>query len=291
MAAIKKRASIPQGSHRVSPLKPGLRGARNWASAQMRSASHTRKGFIRFTLSIVFVFLSLAFVALWLGGFLPQVKQASSDFTRARMMSMGFVIDRVDVMGEGRLHEEDVRTALNITPGDYLFGVDLEGAQARVESLSWVDRAIVRRLWPDRIVVQIIERQPYALWQNEGDLQVIDAKGTAISDADAARFAELKIFVGEKAGTHATDFESLIGAYPEIASRAEAFVQVDNRRWDIVMAAGDMRVKLPASNVQSALARLQQFHRDTQILDREISVIDMRLPDRLTLRAADQDKV
>ena len=206
MAAIKKRASIPQGSHRVSPLKPGLRGARNWASAQMRSASHTRKGFIRFTLSIVFVLLSLIFVALWLGGFLPQVKQASSDFTRARMMSMGFVIDRVDVMGEGRLNEEDVRTALNITPGDYLFGIDLETAQARVESLSWVDRAIVRRLWPDRIVVQIIERQPYALWQYKGDMQVIDVKGTAIVDADATQYAALKIFVGEKAGAHATDF-------------------------------------------------------------------------------------
>jgi len=291
MAAIKRRASIPQGSHRVSPLKPGLRGARNWASAQMRSASHTRKGFVRFTLSIVFVLLALVFIALWLGGFLPQVKQASGDFTRARLMSMGFVIDRVDVMGEGRLHEEDVRTALNITSGEYLFGVDLKEAQTRVESLSWVDRAIVRRLWPDRIVVQIIERQPYALWQNDGNLRVIDTKGMAISDADATRFAELKIFVGEKAGTQATDLASLVGAYPEIASRAEAFVQVDGRRWDIVMAAGEMRVQLPSSELQSALTHLQQLHNETQILDREIAVIDMRLSDRLTLRAIEQDKV
>lgn len=291
MAAIKRRASIPKGSHRVSPLKPGLRGARNWASAQMRSASHTRKGFVRFTLSIVVVLLSLVFIALWLGGFLPQVKQASGDFTRARMMSMGFVIDRVDVMGEGRLHEEDVRTALKINNGDYLFGVDLEAAQARVESLSWVDRAIVRRLWPDRIVVQIIERQPYALWQNDGNLQVIDTKGTAISDADATRFAELKVFVGETAGAQATDFETLVGAYPEIASRAEAFVQVDNSRWDIVMAAGDMRVQLPSADVQSALTHLQELHQETRILDREIAVIDMRLPDRLTLRPVEQDKV
>jgi len=290
MAAIKRRASIPKGSQRVSPLKPGLRGARNWASAQMRAASHTRRGFIRFTLSIIFVIVSLVFIALWLGGFLPQVKQAGQDFTRARMMSMGFVIDRIDVMGEGRLHEDDVRTALNISTGDYLFGVDLKTAQSRIESLSWVDRAIVRRLWPDRIVVQIIERQPYALWQNKGDLKVIDTKGTAISDADATRFAQLKVFVGENAGTQATDFESLVGDYPEIAARAEAFVQVDNRRWDIVMAAGDMRVRLPSSNVQSALIRLQQLHQETQILDREIAVIDMRLPDRLSLLPSEQDK-
>ena len=38
------------------------------------------------------------------------------------MISMGFVIERVDVMGEGRLHEADVRKALGVYAGDYLFG-------------------------------------------------------------------------------------------------------------------------------------------------------------------------
>ena len=129
---------------------------------------------------------------------MPNVRQATGDFTRDRMMSMGFVIDRVDVMGEGRLHEADVRKALGVYAGDYLFGVDMEGAQARVESLSWVDRAIIRRLWPDRIVVQIIERQPYALWQDEGVVQVVDVSGEVITDADPSRFTDLTLFVGEQ---------------------------------------------------------------------------------------------
>jgi len=107
-------------------------------------------------------------------------------------------------MGEGRLREEDVRRALGVYAGDYLFGIDMDGAQARVESLSWVDRAVVRRLWPDRIVVQIIERQPYALWQHEGEVKVVDAKGIAITDADMAKFTQLTLFVGEAAGEQAS---------------------------------------------------------------------------------------
>jgi cell division protein FtsQ len=144
----------------------------------MRAASHTRKGFWRLVASIVGTLLFIIFIGIWLGGFLPNVMQAGSDFKRDRLMSMGFTIERVDVMGEGRLREEDVRRALGVYAGDYLFGIDMDGAQARVESLSWVDRAVVRRLWPDRIVVQIIERQPYALWQHEGEVKVVDAKGT-----------------------------------------------------------------------------------------------------------------
>jgi len=283
MAAVKKGKSIPKGSHRVSPLKPGLRGARNWASAQMRAASHTRKGFTRLVLSIVGTLLLIIFLGLWLGGFLPNVMQAGDNFKRNRLMSMGFVIERVDVMGEGRLREEDVRRALGVYAGDYLFGIDMESAQKRVESLSWVDRAVVRRLWPDRIVVQIIERQPYALWQHQGEVKVVDAKGTAITDAQATQFTQLTLFVGETAGEQAADIRQMMGEFPQISPRVESFVNVSDSRWDMILDDGAVRVMLPERNMRKALRQLQSLQAQTRILDRTIETIDMRLPDRLTL--------
>ena len=286
MAAVGKRNSIPQGSHRVSPLKPGLRGARNWASAQMRSASHTRKGFMRLVASILGTLLFIVFLGVWLGGFLPNVMQAGDNFKRSRLMSMGFVIDRIDVMGEGRLREEDVRRALGVYAGDYLFGIDMDGAQARVESLSWVDRAVVRRLWPDRIVVQIIERQPYALWQHQGEIKVVDVKGAAITDANAAQFTHLTLFVGESAGDEAADIRQMMGEFPQIARRVESFVNVSGRRWDMVLDDGAVRVMLPEKNMRNALRNLQDMQAQTRLLDRKIETIDMRLPGRLTLSPA-----
>ena len=290
MAAVGKGKSIPKGSHRVSPLKPGLRGARNWASAQMRAASHTRKGFTRLVLSIVGTLLFIVFLGIWLGGFLPNVMQAGDNFKRNRLMSMGFVIERVDVMGEGRLREEDVRRALGVYAGDYLFGVDMENAQKRVESLSWVDRAVVRRLWPDRIVVQIIERQPYALWQHQGEVKVVDVKGSAISDADAAHFTQLTLFVGEKAGEQAADIRLMMGEFPQIASRVESFVHVSGSRWDMVLGDGQTRVMLPEQNMRKALRQLHELQTQTRILDRTIETIDMRLSDRLTLSPATSER-
>lgn len=282
MAAVRKGKSIPKGSHRVSPLKPGLRGARNWASAQMRAASHTRKGFTRFALSILGTLLLIIFLGLWLGGFLPNVAQAGENFKRNRLMSMGFVIERVDVMGEGRLSEEDVRRALGIYGGDYLFGVDMKEAQQRVESLSWVDRAVVRRLWPDRIVVQIIERQPYALWQHEGEVKVVDLEGGAIVDAKVVDFTHLKLFVGEQAGEQASSLQTMMRDFPNIASRVESYVNVSDRRWDLVLDQGALRVMLPEQNMRRALQNLQKLQNEVQVLDRTIETIDMRLNDRLT---------
>lgn len=282
----KKSGSIPSKPQRVSPLKPGLRGARNWASAQVRAASHTQQGFLRLVASIVAIIIFAIFMGVWLGGYMPNVKKATGDFTQDRMMSLGFVVKRVDVMGEGRLHESDVRTALGIYAGDYLFGVDINGAQKRVESLSWVDRAVIRRLWPDRIVVQIFERQPYALWQHEGRIQVVDASGDVISDADPARFSHLSVFVGEDARFSVAEMTEMVAVSAELSKRDPNFIQVGPARWDIVINEGKLRVKLPDANPSIAIARLTGIHALTRILDREIAVIDMRLSDRIALTPA-----
>ena len=234
------------------------------------------------------ILIFVVFLGLWLGGFMPNVRQATGDFTRDRMMSMGFVIDRVDVMGEGRLHEADVRKALGVYAGDYLFGVDMEGAQARVESLSWVDRAIIRRLWPDRIVVQIIERQPYALWQDEGVVQVVDVSGEVITDADPSRFTDLTLFVGEQSRFAVSEMKEMIAATPDITTRKPSFIHVSGTRWDMILNDGQIRVKLPEMGQAKALNQLSKLQIHTQILDREISVIDMRLADRLTITSSDE---
>jgi len=282
MAKVKKPVSYA-GSQRVSPLKPGLRGARNWAAAQVRAAGHTRKAMARFVASIILVFLAIIVFGLWLSGDLMRVKQNIGDFKRARIMSMGFVVERVDVMGEGRLREGDVRKALNVYHGEYFFGVDMDGAKQRVESLSWVDRAVVRRLWPNRIVVQIIERQPYALWQHNGALKVVDAKGDVIEGAQPTRFAGLKSYVGAQAHMQIGDLRATLAGFPEIEARSVSYVHVSDRRWDILLDEGQLRLKLPEENMESALRKLEQIHVETQLLDRDIAVIDMRLPDRLSL--------
>jgi len=290
MAAIGKKGSTSGGVKRVSPIKPGLRDARNWASAQVRAASHTRKGFIRFILSTLLLLTGLVIIGLWLGGFLPDARNAGERFTKNRLMAVGFAVDRVDVMGEGRLREDDVRRALGVKPGDYFFGIDLKSAQRRVEGLSWVDHAIVRRLWPDRIVVQIIEKQPYALWQDDGQLKVVDVSGRHIFDADPADFSRLAIFTGEGAAGKTQEIHGLMEGYESIFERADAFIYVGNR-WDILLDEGAIRIKLPSENPAVALELLTRLNEQTKLLSRQVGVIDLRLPDRISLSAEPSSRV
>jgi len=149
-------------------------------AAQMRAAKHSPKALMRFLLKVIGTFCVLIFVGLWLGGYLPAIRDNLNSWKVERLMAAGFVVEQVDVMGEGRLNERDIRLAAQIQTGTYFFGVDLDAARDRTESLPWVDRAIVRRLWPNRIVVQVVETTPYALWQNNGELHLLSETGSLI---------------------------------------------------------------------------------------------------------------
>ena len=283
MAAIKGKSKFAT-LQRVSPLKPGLRGSQNWMAAKVRAAKHSPRAMVRFIMSFVGAIALLVFVGLWLGGFLPTIRDNLNTWKIERLMAVGFVVEQVDVMGEGRLNEADIRAAVNIYEGQYFFGVDLDVARARTESLPWVDRAVVRRLWPNRVVVQVVETTPYALWQHEGELHLLSDAGKAIVRvADAPSVPQgLRTFVGADAATHAKAIEALVQDYPRIWSRTESLVRFPSGRWDLHLT-NETVVRLPVEQTDAALRRLYAIDRETFILSREVGAIDLRLADRLTL--------
>jgi cell division protein FtsQ len=75
-----------------------------------------------------------------------------------------------DVRLEGDLQRNSVTTVrANAMPhlaGNF-FTMDLNRTRAAFEQVPWVRRAVVRRVWPDKLVVALEEHQPVALW--EGD--------------------------------------------------------------------------------------------------------------------------
>ena len=66
--------------------------------------------------------------------------------------------------------------------------------------------------------------------------------------------------------------------------RASIFVA--ERRWNLRLANG-LDVRLPETGVDQALERLVALDREKKLLSRDITAIDLRLPDRITIRLSD----
>jgi cell division protein FtsQ len=255
-------------------------------AAQMRAAKHSPKAFMRFILKIVGTFGFLIFIGLWLGGYLPAIRENANAWKVDRLMSAGFVVEQVDVMGEGRLNERDIRVAAQIQRGTYFFGVDLNAARDRTESLPWVEKAVVRRLWPNRIVVQVVETTPYALWQNDGVLHLLADSGEPIIPVSETVSIPvgLKTYVGADAPKDAHQIAAMVTPHQEIWTRVESLVQFPSGRWDLHMR-NDIVVNLPVGNLETALRRLADLDKETFILSRDVGSIDLRLSDRIGLKA------
>jgi cell division protein FtsQ len=66
-----------------------------------------------------------------------------------------------------------------------------------------------------------------------------------------------------------------------------AAVRVGGRRWNLRLAGG-IDVQLPEQDPSSAWLRLAQYQRSHSVLSRDVTVVDLRLPDRLIVRKSPQ---
>lgn len=51
-------------------------------------------------------------------------------------------------------------------------GVDVDAVRDGLEALPWIERATVRRAWPDKLVIRVTEQQTLARWGNDGVLNM-----------------------------------------------------------------------------------------------------------------------
>ena len=60
---------------------------------------------------------------------------------------------------------------------------------------------------------------------------------------------------------------------------------VSKRRWNLRLD-GDIDVRLPEDDPAAAWQRLAEYERTHRVLERDVQVLDLRIPDRLIVRKA-----
>ena len=199
--------------------------------------------------------------------------------------ALGFRVADIRVEGRATTDRETILAALGARPGTPILAVDPERAKQQLESLPWVRSALIERRLPDTIYVRLVEREPMALWQHGGKIDLIDRSGAVIPVTRLDRFAKLPMVVGEDAAAHAAELLAMLASEPALAARVTAAVDVGGRRWNLRLDNA-IDVLLPAEDAAAAWGDLARLQRDHAILQRDVQAIDMRLPDRLVVRMA-----
>jgi cell division protein FtsQ len=216
----------------------------------------------------------------------PQVAAQSTSLGRL-LAPLGFRLERVEVQGAPDMAKADILRAAqasgHLTKGMPIVGLRLDDLRKQIEGTGWVKEAKIVRLLPDTLVIAVTPRQPIAVWQHAGQTKVVDSEGRIIGEADAARFPELPLVVGEGAADDAHNILPLLRQRPRLIALTDALIRVDGRRWDLRLKDGSL-IQLPAVGADSALIQLDQLDQKQRLLSLGFERVDLRDAEAIAVR-------
>ena len=198
----------------------------------------------------------------------------------------GFRIAAISLTGPKEVSREEILTTAGVTGHASLLFLDADAARERLMANPWIADAAVLKLYPDRLQINITERQAFALWQENGRVSVVADDGTVLEPFVEDRYLGLPLVVGRGAEHAAKDFLAIVARYPAIRSVLYASVLVAQRRWNLRLKNG-IDIRLPEDDVAQALDRLVKLDHEKNLLTRDIVAVDLRLPDRVTVQLSE----
>lgn len=236
--------------------------------------------------SVLLVALSAAYGAA-ASGKAGRVADLLVDMREGAAAAAGFPIASVSIDGAQHLSREEILAAAGVSGRASLLFLDVADARARLLTNPWIADATVQKLLPDRLVISLTERAAFALWQKEGRVGVIARDGTVLEPSVPAPYLDLPLVVGAGAEVQAGALVAMLASRPQLRAAVSAAVLVAQRRWNLRLRNG-VDVRLPETGVERALDTFAELEEGARLSGRDITVIDLRLSDRVTVRLSDE---
>lgn len=256
--ASRALATIP-----VAPAK--LRRAANWALGTM---------------------LAAGFVAGIVAMKLPQMVGIEIGEAIGRA---GFTVRNVEIVGRQKADQGQVYDIATEQKSRAMPLVDLDETRGKLMQIGWIADARVSRRLPDTLVVDIVERKPAAIWQNRGQLALIDPAGVLIAPVDYAEMPDLPIVIGPGANQHATELAALLDTAPSLKPMLAGATWIGSRRWDLRFHSGET-LALPEGQkpAEAALAYFVKQDAQVRLLGQGYVRFDLRDPKRMVVRVSNE---
>jgi cell division protein FtsQ len=233
---------------------------------------------------IVFSLATLALVCVATGMAALRARRfalTDPEFRLSRDRKNALQLDGVRYASRGKI--------LRIFTPDFersIFSAPLEARRRELLAIDWVEDASISRIWPDRLVARIRERQPVAFVSLRTGVLLIDAQGVLLDPPAQAQFAfpvlsgvtesdsaaERHERVQDDMGYLMKDISEVNVSDPD---SIRVVAQVDNRALELLLGDTDF-----ARRYQNFLSHYPEIRKHSP----EVKLFDLRLEDRITAK-------
>ena len=195
-----------------------------------------------------------------------------------------FEVKDIRINGTEKTNPDELRQIL--TPNlNNLISFDKDHAKSLLEQVGWVKRVNIKKIYPNTLIINIIETDPFAIYYDNQNNYLIDIDGQIISsNPDINVYKNLLIVRGEEAKTKLNEIIKEINIYfPDVRNQINELEFIEKRRWNLFLS-GNLLIKLPDTEIKESLNNLKKLFEDKQVLESNIIEVDLRIKGRAVIK-------
>lgn len=179
--------------------------------------------------------------------------------------------------------QEELQSAIALYVQDSFLQLDLKHLKLQLEQHPWIDTVAVARMWPDKLVVRVVEEQPIARWGEKGFLNM---RGDIIEVEKTTKIQSLPLLHGDD-----RDAREIMGQYLSMGKLLAqqdlvlSAVELDHTRsWTLTLQSG-LIIKLGRDRLWEKLQNLLAAKSgDLGARFEQVQGVDMRYPGGFAIR-------
>lgn len=214
---------------------------------------------------------------------LARLGAGAMNMVQGEFAAAGFGIDAIKISGQTLSQDQHIIALLMMSGGSSTLNFDAQKARNLLRWMQAVESATVRKIYPGEVIVDIVEKTPAVRWRVGTTTWLVDERGKRIGTDPATAYTDLPLVVGEGAADDAIIMTRMMERYPLLQRDLAALSRIGDRRWDLIYFTG-LRVQLPEQGVAQALSNLEMYQRNSSLLDRDVTLVDLRVPGVVSLK-------
>ena len=193
-------------------------------------------------------------------------------------------ISRVEIGNKlVRVSELDVQVSLRGILGQGFFSLDVGEVKSQLERNPWISAAVVTRVWPDTLYIELEEELPIARW---GSKQLVNQYGELFSPKNVENFTNLPSLAGRDGEEQVVmrQYRSLSQVLASVELKLTGLKLDPRGGWTLTLSGGPI-ILAGRNEVLQKVQRFADFYVHQQGLEiAKFETIDLRYSNGLAVQ-------
>ena len=228
----------------------------------------------------------LAFVAL------PVVLLVALIFMASRAVQTFFPVRSVVITGNEHLTDDELKDMAGIGKDENLFRMSSSKISSKLAASPWIRSVAVRKEFPDRLLIQISEAEPFALLDMKGKLFIVDDRGSMLEELRDIAVPFLPVILSNPYQEKEAFLEAITFARAikntGLLSGKDRIEIISHKPQELSVNVDGMVVKVGAGEYEDKLARLADIEQEIKQRNIAVDFIDLRFANRVLVSPVNQ---